>query len=192
MAINKKTLLIESFSVLRDSWDSKEDAITKILKKMIAIDIDKTMEMWLYILEHNPNAVAWEGNAIAAIENMIFDFQNIVSEESLANAIFNNEILSKLIFGKNAGLSLSSSYLLATLLKKNDQKLMKKILDLVKSKTATSGFSIGTVISKMIEHYEAEGSRLSKSWVRFLLSYIEDIPQQEDKAEATVALIDYI
>lgn len=192
MSINKKNLLIETFSILKDSWESKDDAIKKIILKMASIDLSTSISMWLYILQNNPHSVQWSGNAYSAIELMIYQLSDVAGEEKLSQVIFGNEELSSIIYGENAYVSDRATDLLLYLIKNNDRKRLTKMLDLVKSNTNTSEFTVGTVIAKVIEGYEENCSRLSNTWVKFFVDYANDLSNPTDKAEATVALLEYL
>lgn len=190
MAINKKNLLIESFSVLRDSWDSREDSICKILQKMASIDSQKAIEMWEYLLSHNMESLKNYGNSLT--HGIIYNLEQGMSEEELAELFFSNDTLCKSIFNKVSDVYWNQMRLLYFLVLKNQFDIMRNVLDLIKHNVSNTEYRVGRAAAETISRFEEDGSQLSPQWVRFFQDYLESIQNPEDKAELVVALIDYI
>ena len=190
MAINKKNLLIESFSVLRNSWDSREDSICKILEKMASIDGQKAVEMWEYLLTHNMESLKNYGNSLT--HGIIYNLEKGMSEDELATLVFSNETLCKLIFNKVDEVYWNQMRLIYFLLLRDDFDKMRKVLDLIKSNASNTEYRVGRAAAMTISRFEENDSKLSPKWVRFFQDYLETIKNQEDKAELVVALIDYL
>ncbi len=190
MAINKKNLLIESFSVLRDSWDSREDSICKILQKMASIDSEKAIEMWEYLLSHNMDSLQNYGNSLT--HGIIYNLEQGMPEEDLAMLVFSNDSLCKLIFNKVSNVYWNQMRLLYFLVLRDEFDKMRKVLDLIKRNASNTEYRVGRAAAETISRFENDSSQLSSQWVHFFQDYLETIQNPEDKAELVIALIDYI
>lgn len=190
MGVSKKNLLIETFSVLRDSWDSREDSICKILEKMAAEDSQKAVEMWEYLLHHNKEELQKYGSSLT--HKIIYHLKQGMSESKLADLVFSNDALGKLVFKTVSSVNWNQIMLLYYLILKDDTEKMKKYLDFIMGNTSNSEYRVGRAAAEIISRYEEDGNRLSPKWVRFFMEYAETIRNPEDKAELVVAMIDYV
>lgn len=108
--------LIESFEVLKDSWDNKKEALTHCIVETCIYDGETAMNMWLYILQKNKSKLKNKETAESCINEVLYRFQKKhkfygneyeyrAMLEYVAPYIVNNTQLIELIFGcaYNAG-----------------------------------------------------------------------------------------
>ncbi len=114
-----KQSFIESFEILKDSWDSKKKSIIKCIVETEACDGALAMDMWTYVLMQNANLLRDKTENISFIDEVILGFikkyDNSADPGDICNTIIHhiaphivrNDTLINIIFGKliNAGYS---------------------------------------------------------------------------------------
>ncbi|MBQ6378127.1 MAG: hypothetical protein IJJ56_04965 [Prevotella sp.] len=108
--------LMESFDILKNSWNSKRETIINCIVETGIYDGETAMNMWLYILQNNKNKLKNKETAEACINEVLnrfhdkhkfygseYDYRAIL--EYVAPYIANNNQIIELIFGcaYNAG-----------------------------------------------------------------------------------------
>ncbi|MCH5242870.1 MAG: hypothetical protein J1F67_10715 [Muribaculaceae bacterium] len=193
MAINKKNLLKESFTILRDKWPDKTEAIQKLVFKMAEIDIDDAINMWRYLIENNQDQFVDNGGSYRLLEAFLYNWSQKIPEKEIAFRIFNDSNLQKALFLSNGCVSYNTVHILRFIIEENlDKNLMLKLLEYIITNPNNTEFKIGKVISRLIEKLNEDEITITDSWSRFLISFLDKIKNPEDRAEATVALLDYM
>ena len=67
--------LIKAFEVLKDSWSTKSEVITKCIVETEVYDGDVAMDMWLYILKKNRKELGEKDVAEKCVHNVLDKFE---------------------------------------------------------------------------------------------------------------------
>ena len=120
-----KQTLIDSFEVLKDSWDKKKDALIHCIVETEVYDGDIAMSMWQYILKKNQNKIINKEDSQDLISKVLKRFcekyygyyrqysgpEDIRTMlDHVAPHIVHNEELIKLLFEKAYNVGYISSY----------------------------------------------------------------------------------
>ena len=112
--------MIESFEVIKDSWETKKDSIIRCIVETEACDGDLAMEMWAYELIHKDELSIDKKDNVHLVDDVILRFNekfelqwryshNITKTilNHIAPYMVKNDTLIKCIFGNlyNAGYS---------------------------------------------------------------------------------------
>lgn len=196
----KQQMILESFDILKDSWESKDEAILRLICKLFPIDQDTAIDMWLYILQNNQHIFSDPEKDYLSyritgkiVDGIIYgpncgcrmlDFNN-KNEKKLAEIVFANKELCDFLFCKSTSLENTTIYLVSHLIVSEDSSKLFDVLKLIQK--SKSKESIGKVLTTAIEHiYEAE---VPKSQIELLENFVANISDKKERAEAFTALL---
>lgn len=121
--------MTESFEALKDSWETKKEAIIKCIVETEACDGALAMDMWGYVLKKNEALLKDKNENVNFIDNVILGFRDKYKGASTSGSDFcetmlnhvaphfvRNENLIKIVFGLliNAGYSNKEYYYFST------------------------------------------------------------------------------
>ena len=200
MKENVKTQMIfESFDVLKDLWDSKEEAIRRLICRMFKEDPETAVEMWLYVLRNNKKTISRgeEYEASALTNNMLcfffygLNYENYYNsydnekEMALSKILLKNKELRTILFSKNKGIGDETYHLLAHIIASDKPDILIESLNLIKDNKAED-FTIGHALTVAIEHL---GVSVPQQNIEILEQFVSNIKDKQDRAEAFTALL---
>ena len=189
----KKQMLLESFDILKDSWEKKWDPIQKIIVNMAVLDMPTAIEMWLYIIERNKKL--FPNNSYPLFEGIIHDMNKKMDMKKIAKTVFAVPILVNYLFKENYDVSYNCEELLSCLIIEGDNSQLLTTLQLVASNPhlGESRDNIGAIVSeaiKRIPDVKDYGQKVPESTKEVLYDFVSHIEDKQERAEAMVALLD--
>lgn len=198
--IVKQQMILESFDILKDSWESKKGAILRLICKMFMIDAKTAMDMWLYILQNNQQIFSDPNKDYLSyslteeiVKGIIYgpncgcyftDFDN-ENEKKLAELVFAKKDICDFLFYKSNSLDDTTIYLMSHLIVSEDSSKLFEVLKLILK--SRSKESIGKVLTTAIEHiYNVE---VPRSQIELLENFVANISDKKERAEAFTALL---
>lgn len=188
----KKQMLLESFDILKDSWENKSNAIKKIIANMSVCDMSTAMEMWLYVIKRNTKSLTEDSWNL--LEGILSDMEDKIGVKKLAKAVFANPTLVTYIFKENNYIGFETEQLLAYLIVKKDNSQLLSALQMIASNPhlGHSGDNIGEIITTAINQIDqfSDDEKIAKSTKEILYDFVSQIENKKERAEASVALLD--
>ena len=195
MEFDKKEILIESFSLLKNNWETKYDAIRECIAQMIPIDTDIAVDMWLQVAQRskkrkNLNEVSSEmfNWTLYAILKKI----DVQDEIKFAASIFKNKEFCDYMYKYNSHLGDEESKIIKWAIFQNDTESLLYVLRSVQKNKANDNYTIGRVIFEAIKDYKrirCGGHVLEDKTKLSLVEFIQTIKSKVEKSEANVALM---
>ena len=194
--------LCDAFEVLKDSWDSKSDAICKCIGETSKYDMSTALDMWLYLLQSlkrewksdNDKEMVWKvwfsiGDSYDfSSETAYYIYPVLIRKRDLYSILY-GEILVKDDYGQTSFLT----YCFAWMLKEKNPNLIIDILRLYNNNLHNGDFPIGTFMRKSVEafndikrHYEIKVPDDNKE---VMMSFLENIKDRKERAEFMVAIL---
>lgn len=194
----KEQMILESFDILKDSWEDKRGAIRRLLNNMFDINPQSFINMWLYILKHNSKNLfvsdSWGAYELTEqIVNDIYgrnagnynDEYDNENEEMMYKLVFDNKELYTLLFGKSSTIGEYTSFLLSHLIASNNTSKLLEVLKLIDN-NSNKDETIGAILTEAIEHIEVD---VPKQNIECLENFVAKISDKTDRAEAFTALL---
>lgn len=176
-----KQTLVESFDILKDSWETKKDALIRCIVETEAYDGNIAMSMWQYILQKNQNKVTNEEEAKHLISGVLkrfcdkydgfyhhFSGRNEMRTmlEHVAPHLVHNVELIKLLFGNSYNAGYDSSYiysdklpcLIASILLQGSPSIVYALFKSLANNKNMKDISIGMLLRDTSEFLEEVSS----------------------------------
>lgn len=176
-----KQTLIESFEILKDSWDKKKDALIHCIVETEAYDGDIAMSMWQYILQKNQGKITKKENSQDLISEVLKRFcekyysyyRQFSGREDIrtmldhvAPHIVRNEELIRLLFEKAYNVGYSSSYvyfeyvscLIASIFLQNSYSAVQTLIKSIANNKNMVDVNIGMVLRDSSKYLEEVSS----------------------------------
>ena len=195
--------LCNAFEVLKDSWDSKADAICKCIVQTSKYDMDTALEMWLYLLQSHKKD--WKKYSGAEIIQKVSDKFYNTYDDGLHGAIsficpvlLNKPDLYRIIYGEvKISNNFDQTYFLvctfAWMLGEKNPNILLDILHQFNNNPNKEEFPIGTFMAKSVEEYNYFKRRYGRSIPNenreVLMSFLENIKDKKEQAECLVTIL---
>ena len=209
--------LIKAFEILKDSWSSKSEAITKCIAETEVYDSDIAMDMWLYILQQNREKLKEKDVAEKCVCNVVekieeknknkYDFwgreyEYVIVLDHIAPYIVKRPEMIKLIFGEsvNAGNYYSNHSvpsLIAGIFLQNKPQIASCVIEEMAKNRMMVDVTIGDLLRRAYELIEEvyKNTDLNKLYSitpevkEALLSSIELIKNESEKADCLITIL---
>ena len=209
--------LIKAFEVLKDSWSTKSEVITKCIVETEVYDGDVAMDMWLYILQKNRKELGEKDFAEKCVHNVLAKFEVLnrkqydewsseyrVVLDHVAPYIIKSPELIKLIFGETA---ISGDYypdhlvpsLIAGILLENKPQIVSCVINALAHNKKLTDVTIGDLLRKAYKLIEDvyDDSDINDLYVfspevkKAILSSIDLVEDQKEKADCIITLLSF-
>lgn len=171
----KKEILLNSFETLKNDVSGNDEALEKIIIKLLAIDSKLAIEMWKYLFnqyrEFDSYSIVDEYCNFFGLNKLA---ELIISDIDLRNQVF---LYDRLGYNKVVGY----------LIDNNDLKNANGIIELIyNNKNLMSSFAeeLETIINPYCNNISKEGVEMLFYWASKL--------NGNEKAKINVALVDYL
>ena len=194
--------LCDAFEVLKDSWDSKSDAICKCIAETAKYDMSTALDMWSYLLVSHKKY--WRDNLGAEIIQKVSDKFYYSYDDHLRGAVchicpvlINKQDLYNILFGK---VIVKDDFdqtnflvcVFAWILGEKNPNLVLDLLHLYNNNPHKE-FSIGSFLSKSVEAHDYfnrnYGRNIPVENKEVLMSFLENIKDKKERAECMVAIL---
>lgn len=209
--------LTKAFEVLKDSWSSKSEAITKCIVETAVYDADMAMDMWHYILLQNREKLREKDVAEKCVCDIVEkyeeknkskyhfwgrEYEYIIVLDYIAPYLVKRPEMIKLIFGEtiNAGNYYSNHSvpsLIAGILLQGKPQVTSFLIETLASNKMMFDITIGDLLRRAYELIEEvyENTDVNKLYSitpevkNALLSSLDFIKDDKDKADCMVTLL---
>lgn len=198
MEVNKREVLIESFNLLKNNWDSKMDAIRECITQMALIDSDEAVNMWLKVAQKSKRNKTLDKDSSEMFNwTLYFMLRKLdeFTEIRLAMSIFKNREFCDYMYRLNTELGREESKIIKWAIFQNDVESLLCVLKNAQKNKSKDGFTIGRVVFEAINDYNKiryEGRILANETKLALADFVKSIKSKVEKSEANVALMSII
>lgn len=126
--IPRKEILINCFDILKNDIENYWYDLSDIIVKMLPIDEDTGISMWVYLLKNNSNFVKKDTGTIFC-NRIVSDVRKPIGEQKLVDIIIRNEVIENAIFKYCELTSYGSSEIIAACIVRNDLKNANSFLE---------------------------------------------------------------
>ena len=194
--IDEDNLLLD-FEVLKTDYYHEYQRINETLGKMAIIDLDKSLDMWEFILDANLRLI--NGDSGEFVDTMsyfitsgvIFELnqQSGFIDPLIPNAIKSRPKIKDAIFGKSACVDVNQCSIIAKYINQGDLDTANEVLQLVSANKNNKKLALGGIFKNVISII---GSDASFESIEFLYHLIQQIKDPKEKAKASVWLANLI
>lgn len=198
MEINKREVLIESFNLLKNNWDSKMDAIRGCITQMALIDSDEAVNMWLKVAQKSKRNKTLDEDSSEMFNWTLYYMLKKLDESTeikLAMSIFKNREFCDYMYRLNTKLGDEESRIIKWAISQNDVESLLYVLKNAQKNKSKNGYTIGRVVFEAINGYNRirrEGHVLANETKLALADFVKSIKSKVEKSEANVALMSII
>lgn len=198
MEINKREVLIESFNLLKNNWDSKMDAIRGCITQMALIDSDEAVNMWLKVAQKSKRNKTLDEDSSDIFNWTLYHMLRELDKSTeirLAISIFKNKEFCDYMYRLNTRLGDEESKIVKWAIFQNDVESLLYVLKNAQKNKSKNGYTIGKVVFEAINGYNKiryEGRILENETKLALADFVKSIKSKVEKSEANVALMSII
>ncbi len=208
--------LIDSFEVLKDSWERNKESIIDCIVKTESYDGNVAMDMWLYILNSNSTLLKTKEGVEGLIHDVFYKFR-IKYEQFVGDRydvrvmlyhvipyMIKKEELIKVIFGESYNAGVCDEYdeytpaCIAAFFLFNNPQTVAFLLDQITNNNYLVEVSIGELTRKSCNYVKSvydnidnfkKKYKVSNQVKDVILNYIGSIKDKEDRAKCTIAFL---
>lgn len=203
--VDKETILLNSFEILKENIDKNRDKLAEIVVKVAKGNLDLSVEMWNYLIDHPDSNLKSEGFRFTW--NLMSDLENKIGEEKVHNILKDNQNILEACYGKSDSIY---DYGIFKMIKFNQVEMANRALELLNSNRYKEE-SFASYIEDICEAFVAEFEDINdfdEDWgdkeehdqrvalaseaSAVLLKWVKTINDREQKARLNVTLIDYV
>ena len=201
MATDKEVLLINSFEIFMKDYDNNIKNISKLIRKMTKINLEIALDLWKNVLTLHPETYKgsenWDSDQVTT--NILSSIEEYKEDnyDTCVDIIKADELIRLATFKYSASLDYPLENILWRGIARSEFEVVYECLEMV-SKNMSAEETVVDFINNFIQSYEDEYNLVDDSdeWksksIEFIISLTSLLSKEEDKAKATVALIDYI
>ena len=194
--------LCDAFEVIKDSWETRKEAICRCITGMVKYDSDIAMDMWLYIIDSHRELIKTEEGCKTYIDSVCGSLYCDVGDglyegatKAVYKSIFKNKELLTTLY-REAYYSCDiifqpefCEYCLAWYMTENNPDNLKDVIILLSKNTNMKGYTMGLIITRAIGILRIIERAISKQSREILLSCVDYIEDKNDRAEITIAAL---
>lgn len=190
----KKEILLQSFDVLKEDLlnnSSKLKNLSKlkdIIVKMVAVDIDTAVEMWIFLLEENGQFLEEEDEGYWLTGGIAYNAGEKIGTSRISEIVINNDLLKQAIF--NQYINPGSENIVHNFIYSNNPAVVNDLLQLVYTNKHRHK-SFGKYFEGVLDEIEEDKS-ISEEVSRVLLFWADKVMDKQEKARINVALLDIL
>lgn len=186
----KKEILLDSFNILKENIYKNSKELANIILRMLEFDINLAIEMWSYLLKEFTQIGEYGNETYALTSGMIYEMNNLIGREKVAELVFDNELIIRKVFNEAA---CPDDIVVGFFIDTKDFYKANLLLDKVYSNSNHDTWgrdkdAFGYYINEMLKYY---CKNITKESVDFILEWAEKA-SNENKAKIRIKLLDYI
>lgn len=181
----RKMILLESFEVIKDNYVDNKNNISELIGKMFKVDETLAIDMWLYILKKHNSFLKSDSYSLA--EGLIYQAQNNIGKEKIANIVLNNPIIKEACFSKAEFVSVCTVEIICQIIKQNELNTANELLLLIQNNN-NKRCSLYDVIENAIPF----GEEITEEAFDLLNSWINKIDNKEERAKLNVKMLEFM
>lgn len=195
--------LCDAFEVIKDSWETRKEAICRCITGMVKYNPDIAMDMWLYIIYSHRASIHTEegckiyidGSVCQSIYCDVGDGSYERGTKPVYKSVFKNKELYSILYGE-AFYSCDfifypefCEYCLAWYMTEYKPDNLKDVLILLSKNKNMKDYTMGLVITRAIGILRVIEKAISERSREILLSCVDYIEDKNDRAEITIAAL---
>lgn len=201
MAIDKESLLMNSFEVLMKNYDDNLRNISNLIEKMMNFNIDLGTQLWKTVLTSHPETYKgkenWDSryvtvNILSGIERQADD-----NYDTCIDILKSNDLIKSAVFKHSADLGFPLENILWRAIARSEYEFVFECLEMVNTNMSGEE-TVASFVNDFVSSYEDEYMLVNDSdeWksktMEFIVSLTLLITNEDEKAKAVVSLIDYM
>jgi hypothetical protein len=184
----KKEILLVSFNVLKNDYNSNSSKLQEIINKMLPVDIDTAVEMWIYLLNNYKHYIKDSIEAYGLTEGIIFSASQSIGYIKIGEIIVNNDLFKQIVFRQSACVSYNTMFIIRNYILSNDLIIANELLELVYKNKNSKEHSFGGYIENLFTCFDPDSS-ITEEAFSLLQAWIDKIKNEEENAKANVGLL---